>query len=255
MDTEEVWRPYQYSDADGCGYAALVKQYKDPRMEMLGKLHREDELVQAAHRIRPVLTEGKSIYLLTALPVEELAPSRLITVNELAEELGGMPDARDGITFKLVESIARDMMAETDTGVVWFDRLKTLIMTHVSQDGYKENIYGEGENPQCLQGFPSDSTLYRWLQKLAQQNGWSYSRVTVERNQRGGGATWIGVYHMEGFDEEFVRTNYAKVWDIEPEDEVFIEPLAVERAEDGIWEVPDVGDVSKDVVGWYPLRE
>ena len=72
METEMVWKNYNYQDYQGQQYQALVKQYVDPRVEMVARLHREDEMVQAAHRIRGVNHDDRQILIISQLPIEEL---------------------------------------------------------------------------------------------------------------------------------------------------------------------------------------
>ena len=90
-ETEMQWEKYAYQDCDGYGYQVQVRRYTDERMNMLAKLQRDVELLQAAHRVRPLLHPDKRIFLLTALPLPELSPTWLTTVDELAASLGSMP--------------------------------------------------------------------------------------------------------------------------------------------------------------------
>lgn len=51
--------------------------------------YREAELIQMAHRARIVFNPAH-VYLLTNLPIDELAPERLMTINELFDAPGGV---------------------------------------------------------------------------------------------------------------------------------------------------------------------
>jgi hypothetical protein len=77
-ETEFVVRRYAGNDV---GVQVLV--YKEPLIQAVVETAREDEVLQAVHRIRPGLNGDKDIFLFTNLVVPELPVSRLVSVNEL----------------------------------------------------------------------------------------------------------------------------------------------------------------------------
>ncbi|MEK9135658.1 MAG: hypothetical protein AAB393_00940, partial [Bacteroidota bacterium] len=79
-----VWHRYAYKDSEGNGMEAQVWEFCADRLNLILRTYREHEMIQAAHRIRPLLTAGKTIYLLSNLPIEELPPTRLTTLDKLA---------------------------------------------------------------------------------------------------------------------------------------------------------------------------
>ena len=97
-----------------------------------------------------------------------------------------------------------------------------------------ENLLTEGQRRFCaasMNTFPTFSDkISRQFGMVAKQHGWNRSRVTIERNDRGGGASWIVVYHLTDLDEAFVRANYAVSWDIAPEDTVTVEPYPTDSS-------------------------
>ena len=67
METEWVWKNYNYQ---GQKYQALVRQYVDQRVEQVAQLFGEDEMIQAAHRIRGVTHQDREILIISQLPIE-----------------------------------------------------------------------------------------------------------------------------------------------------------------------------------------
>lgn len=76
--------PYEYVDPeDGQGRAYPVSGFwGDPDLQAVLEMFREDELIQAVHRIRPV-NHPCDIWLFTNIPVSGLAPDRLVSMQEL----------------------------------------------------------------------------------------------------------------------------------------------------------------------------
>lgn len=227
METEERWEPYAYQDADERGYEVKVRRYKDERVELLARLFKEDEIVQAAHRVRPLLHKGREIYLLTHLPLAELPPTRLVTLDELAATLETNPKPVDGqgrITREFFNDFAKGFLVEN--GCVWLESLKPVLSQTLVNSTIKD-IYGENDQRLSSCGLPSDSTLKRWLKELALKEGWNRSSVTVEHRgpDRGGGATWILAYHEDELDAYQVRADYAEAMGIDLEDAVIVESL------------------------------
>jgi Domain of unknown function (DUF3854) len=227
METEERWERYPYRDCNGHSYEVKQRRYVDERVELLSRLFKEDELVQAAHRVRPLLHEGRHIYLLTNLPLNELPPTRLVTLDALAATLDATPkpvDHRGHLTFDFFNDFTKGFLAEN--GVVWLESLKPVLQQTLVKMAI-DNSHGEDDQRQSSCDLPSDSTLKRWLKRLALSEGWNRSTVTVEHRtpDRGGGATWILVYHEEELDEYQVRADYAQAMGIGCDDLVTVEPL------------------------------
>ena len=93
FDPTWTQRTVAYADyiaADGLGRAYPVGGFwADPDLQAVLWSYREAELIQAAHRVRPVQREC-DIWLLSNLPVAELPPTRLLSIQEVF-------DAPDGI--------------------------------------------------------------------------------------------------------------------------------------------------------------
>ncbi len=77
---------YQYIDPeDGQGRAYPVSGFwSDADLQMLLQAMREDELIQAVHRIRPV-NHPCDIWLFTNIPVDGLPPDELVSLHDLYE--------------------------------------------------------------------------------------------------------------------------------------------------------------------------
>jgi len=132
----EVWRKLLYEDDTGTGRAVATKHFTG----LVGDLFRETrekELVQAVHRIRPLLAdEEKHAYLLTnvptELPIDELATfeeladplKAVLPVSEQALELAecirdaGQGSGPDGFRAEtLVEHVGGEVAGESDNAV------------------------------------------------------------------------------------------------------------------------------------------
>ena len=77
-DSEFTVRRYANNDV---GVQVLV--YKEPLIQAIVETAREDEVLQAIHRIRPGLDADKDIYLFTNLVIPELPVRCLVSVDEL----------------------------------------------------------------------------------------------------------------------------------------------------------------------------
>jgi hypothetical protein len=100
-----VYRRLDYRDGDGDGRAVPTKHYTGLTGELFQQ-SREDELVQAVHRIRPLLAEGDETnhaYLLTNVPTP-LPVDTLATFDELAEPLRAVLPVHDG-ALRLAEYV------------------------------------------------------------------------------------------------------------------------------------------------------
>jgi len=86
----DTLRKYLYTAPDGSGRAYYVGGYwGDADMEALLSVYRDDEIVQAAHRVRPVL-RPVDIWLLTNVPLYELPPDYLLSQAEVLKAPPGV---------------------------------------------------------------------------------------------------------------------------------------------------------------------
>jgi hypothetical protein len=110
LDTSltRVQRLHNYKDGDGRGLADEVLTFRDERIQELLEIDREDEHLQALHRIRPLeATTPKEIVLLFALPVQG------VKVDEIITEDGTQLNPRsvkimDEVTEAIREFMTRD---------------------------------------------------------------------------------------------------------------------------------------------------
>lgn len=93
FDTRWCQKPIPYVGTDLWYEAGGL--WADPDLALLLNQMREQEIVQSAHRVRPILTP-KPIWLFTALPIAPLPPTRLCT---MAEALGITVAGIDAGTF------------------------------------------------------------------------------------------------------------------------------------------------------------
>jgi hypothetical protein len=90
-----VWstqeRPYSYTDPeDGQGRQYPVSGFwHDPDLQAVLEVMREDEIIQMAHRGRPV-NHPVDIWLLTNIPIESLPPDQLVTMREIMDSPEGV---------------------------------------------------------------------------------------------------------------------------------------------------------------------
>jgi hypothetical protein len=229
MERETVWKRYRYTDSEGNGYEAKTEAYADARVQMLARLCCEQELVQAAHRVRPIRHADREIYLITSLPIDDLPPTQLTTVNDLAQAVGGMPEV-NRIDKRVAHEVFKDVLAgeEMVWSVAFKSALRQTFCNHIIS-----NVDSEDAKREAWCDFPNDSTIWRWLREFAQAEGLERTRVVIDRRHRaqGGGGTWLYVYHPEHLDEATVRAQFAPDLDIEEADVVWVEPDAYENAE------------------------
>lgn len=81
---------YQYIDPDGQGRAFPVRGYwGDPDLQAILEMMRDDEIIQIAHRGRPV-NHPCDIWLVTNVPIDGLPPDELLTMRELMDAPAGV---------------------------------------------------------------------------------------------------------------------------------------------------------------------
>lgn len=150
-------------------YAGTTKAYiasglwDDPDLALLLNQTREQEIVQSAHRIRPILAP-KPIWLLTALPVEALPPTRLLS---LAEALGVDVEHIDPLTLIDALEVAR---------------------MECEQKGYCTS-----EDLMDRLDFKSRKTAYRYLDAISQVDPLDFPPITIKAVGRGRGRRAIGI--------------------------------------------------------------
>jgi hypothetical protein len=156
-------------------------------------------MIQAAHRIRPLLTAGKTIYLLSNLPIEELPPTRLTTLDELAGN--SEPEGYD--TFVgLVEAVLDEY-----TGV-WGTLMEMLVSDEKSSNVTSVIRYISYNNDDIAKFLAklSERTITRWLSKVVSQLGLVSTQVACSKGLS------IKVWHREGgLDEPQIRDLWAQL--------------------------------------------
>lgn len=116
-----IYRKLNYVDDDGKGRAMAAKRYSGITGDLFDARH-EDELVQAAHRIRPLLantTESKHIYMFTNVPTK-LPVDRVTTFDDFLDPLSGHVEVRDS-ALDLVDAATatdHDEPYATDDGLL-----------------------------------------------------------------------------------------------------------------------------------------
>lgn len=190
-----VWRRYAYKDSEGNGMEAQVWEFCDDRLNLILRTHREHEMIQAAHRIRPLLTAGKTIYLLSNLPIEELPPTQLTTLDKLAGN--GEPEGFEPFVG-LVEAIVDEF-----TGV-WS---KLLEHEKSSKDTFVINTISYNNDVLAKKWATIDArTIRRWLSKAVSQLGLTATQVAF------GKGLSIKVWHRRGeLNEAKVRNLWKEV--------------------------------------------
>ncbi|MEZ4614927.1 MAG: hypothetical protein R2867_05345 [Caldilineaceae bacterium] len=85
-----VDRPFLYSAPDGKARIGQVSEFADPRLNVLLRERRDNEMIQAIHRAR-IVSRYANVYMISSVPVQGLVIDRLITIPELV----GMPEQKD----------------------------------------------------------------------------------------------------------------------------------------------------------------
>jgi hypothetical protein len=92
---------YRYIDEDGHGRQYPVSGFwDDPDLQAVLEALREDEILQAAHRGRPV-NHPVDIWLLTNIPIDGLPPDELLTMREIM----GAPERVDIFKWDKVQEL------------------------------------------------------------------------------------------------------------------------------------------------------
>jgi len=114
---DAIWQRYEGLDLE-----VKVSGYADTRLNELLLYHRNHEMGQTIHRIRPLQNPSKSIWILSDIPIPGIPPTHLMTVEEMAGHLGltNPSPQQKGALGHLVQ-VATELLE--DPG--WFNR-KTL---------------------------------------------------------------------------------------------------------------------------------
>lgn len=110
---------YQYVDKDGLGRSYPVSGFwRDSDLQTVLEITREDEMIQAAHRGRPVNHET-DIWLLTNLPITALPPDELLSMREIM----GAPDGVNVFKWEQVLELLedRDQVTRSDIETLGFN--------------------------------------------------------------------------------------------------------------------------------------
>lgn len=100
-------RDFIFSDEEGEGRAQPIGTFRDPALNAILWQFREAEIVQSAHRGRP-LRHPISIYLLSSLPVDELPPTKILTMREIMQA----PEGVNIFEWKRIVEAADGLLAE-----------------------------------------------------------------------------------------------------------------------------------------------
>lgn len=194
LDMESIktgnYRPYQYVDAQGNGYAVEVREYQDERLNMILQTYREQELVQAAHRHRPILYPGKRIVLETNLPLDSLPPSTLTTVKALTVETS--------VEFgEFMEGIQE--IVKIHSGV-WFSLIKDEYLQKCNKHKYILHS--------CKYSLPTGGTLQQWFSLAVSKLGYVNNHLNFPNT---GPGRPLKVYHDGNLDVAKIEALHQQV--------------------------------------------
>ena len=140
LQTKPKKYQYVFPDGTGCQIAA-AGLWADPDLTELLSTMREDEIIQSAHRSRPVQRET-DIWMLTNLPIDDLVPDKLYTMTELM----GAPQGVDIWQWQLFYAFAYQFAEEH--GMITADDIRS-------------------QFPHMI-----DKTLYKYIDLLVSNYGW-----------------------------------------------------------------------------------
>jgi hypothetical protein len=126
-------KPIAYTGHDRAYLASGL--WADSDLELILDQVREQEIVQSAHRVRPILSP-KPIWLFTALPVASLPPTRLCS---LLDVLGIATEGIDAGTFLDALDIAETLYNQcSDKEYPYFESQQMMLMLDVSYPTVKK---------------------------------------------------------------------------------------------------------------------
>lgn len=134
-------QPYFYLAPDGQGRQYPVAGFwQDPELQTILEIYRDDEILQAAHRARPV-NHPCDIWLLTNVPIPELPPDELLTMAEALGTPAGIHPFKWAQVLELME--AQDTLT--------LDDLTALDLNYSTARKYYAIIRDEYGWEECLQ--------------------------------------------------------------------------------------------------------
>jgi len=105
---------YHHIAEDGQGRSYPVSGFwRDPALQLVLEMTREDEIIQVAHRIRPDNHEGE-IWLLTNIPIDSLPPDELLTMRQVMDA----PERVDVFKWATVQAYLSDRDSVTIADLV-----------------------------------------------------------------------------------------------------------------------------------------
>lgn len=103
---------YRYIASDARGRCYPVSGFwGDPRLEVILEVNREDEIIQSAHRARPV-NHPVDIWLLTNIPIDALPPDELLTMRQAVGAPAGVNLFKWSDIIKALEG--KDIVTKSD---------------------------------------------------------------------------------------------------------------------------------------------
>lgn len=105
-------RRYNYIDENGDGWAYPTPVFADHELNEILWQYREAEIIQSAHRAR-ILTQNKPVYLLTNVPIDELPPTKLLTIRELM----GAPEGVNAFKWEQILNQLEQLDREREGGI------------------------------------------------------------------------------------------------------------------------------------------
>jgi hypothetical protein len=108
--------PYRSVDSEGNRWCYPVSNFRDATLRSIMEQFREYEILQSAHRNRP-LTNQHVVYLLTNIPVDELPPDQIVTMRDLVGAPLGVNIFDWSVLIEICEKI------ELECGAVRVDEL------------------------------------------------------------------------------------------------------------------------------------
>lgn len=177
LDTDMIreWVPYNYKDSEGGGKEAKIRKFADERLNLVMRTFREDEMVQSAHRIRPLLNpKEKEIFLISNLPIKELPPQKLLKLDDLI----GSEDSEP--FHDLAAAVIQGCSGVWSNLIYNFLQMKNPDFENFVGTSLLLDIYYNKDVPtKPLLRF-SQKTCTRHLQKAAVAKGWQVSEVRVK---------------------------------------------------------------------------
>jgi hypothetical protein len=145
--------PYRFADSDGIGRSYPVSGFwNDPDLQDILMMVREDEILQAAHRGRPI-NHPLDIWLMLNVPINGLPPDELLTMREIMDA----PDGVDIFMWNDALQIINDI-ADNHNGMV---TLRMLI-----ESGYNRR------------------TAMKYFSALTEKGGWVNAKFREEFSRR-----------------------------------------------------------------------